>query len=230
MGGRLRMTPAGPEGVSPNLLQGAGHRRPPQAKGPDNWSWDLRTGAFELPGPLLEELGVDPAVNTGWVEPWAAILHPDDLAWVAAEAGRAIRSRGAYELAYRVRRTDGTYAWVQSHGRVVVDEQGEPDRVVGRLWNATETHGALESVGRALLHMSDGFLSMSRDGRIGFVNAAAERLLGPAREMVGQLLWEVPVLRDVPEVAERCREAGARGEPVGFEVPGMGRDQWYNLR
>ncbi|MDT3397970.1 PAS domain-containing protein, partial [Streptomyces sp. B1866] len=221
-GERIRLTSLGPEGVSPNLLGGQEARRPGAEAG-RNWSWDLRTGSLTYYGPVLEELGMDPALDDGRLDSWSKAIHPDDHVWVAAEADRGVRARSEWDLTYRVRRADGTYTWVQTHGRVVLDEHGEPVGAEGRTWPVGESHGALESVGRALLHMNDGFLSLSADGRVGFVNAAAERLLGPAREMVGRRLWEVPALRDVPGVAERYREAAAGGEPVSFEVPVPGR-------
>ncbi|MDT3400728.1 PAS domain-containing protein, partial [Streptomyces sp. B1866] len=233
-GGLLRLTPLSPEGVSPNLLGRAGQRveprQPSDAEGSPNWAWDLRTGELFYYEPLLEELGIDPAVDDGTIESWVSLIHPDDLAWVTAEVDRALRSRGAYDLTYRVRRADGSYARVQTHCWSLADEHGEPARIEGRTWSTAGTHAALESVGRALLHMSDGFLSLSGDGRVGFANAAAERLLGPAREMVGRVLWEVPALRGLPGVKEQWRRAASGGEPVGFEVPVPGRDQWYHLR
>ncbi|MDT3395057.1 SpoIIE family protein phosphatase [Streptomyces sp. B1866] len=233
-GGLLRLTPLGPEGVSPNLLGPPGpQEEAPRPAGPvaaPNWVWDVRTGEVVLDRSVLEDLGVDPAAFDGTIESWTDLIHPDDLPWVAGETDRAIRTAGRLDLANRLRRADGSYAWAQFQGQIVVDEHGEPLRSEGRMWNASKTHEALESVGRALLHMSDGLVSTTGDGRVVFVNAAAERLLDPAREMIGRPLWEVPALRDVPEVAQRCRPALAGRKPVDFEVPGPGRDQWYNLR
>ncbi|MDT3395056.1 SpoIIE family protein phosphatase, partial [Streptomyces sp. B1866] len=229
---RLRLAPGGPGGVSPTLVhrEGVGTERAPEPAPGWRGEWDLRTGEMYLDPEFLDSLGIDPDAFHGHVQDWVDLIHPDDLAWAVPETDRALRTRGVYDLEVRVRRADGTYAWARIRSETVVDEHGEPIRFLGTAWNTTDTHEALESVGRALLHMSDGFLSLSGDGRVGFVNAAAEKLLGPAREMIGRLLWDVPALRDVPGVRERCRQAMARNEPEGFEVPGPGRDQWYHLR
>ena len=96
--------------------------------------------------------------------------------------------------------------------------------------DATETHLALESVGRALRHMSDGFLSVGTDWRIEFVNEAAERLLAFPEGLVGRSLWEVPAVRDLPGFEERCRGAMATEKPGGLEMRWPGTDRWYNLR
>ncbi|MGK5533543.1 SpoIIE family protein phosphatase, partial [Streptomyces sp. URMC 129] len=234
VGGRLRRTSPGPGGVTPTLLHGQAKPDPelPRAERAGSWEWELRTDELTVGDRFFDALGIDSQEFDGTVEFWVRLVHPEDLSWAAAEIDRGLQARGRFDIEYRVRRADGTYGWMRIRGRVVTDEHGEPLRVVGDAWNTTGTHASLESVGRALLHMSDGFLSMTGDGRISFVNAAAERLLGPARELVGLPLWEVPALRDVPDVAERCRRAvgEGEGEPVSFEVPGPGRDQWYHLR
>ncbi|MDT0305532.1 SpoIIE family protein phosphatase [Streptomyces sp. DSM 44917] len=229
-GGLLRLAPAGPAGVSPTLLQERGAPAAPEAGQSAPWEWDLRTGSVRKDRRFLEAFGIDRRALDGTLESWGHAMHPEDVPWTTAEMDRALSSRGTFDFEHRMRRADGTYGWIRVQGRVVTDERGEPARVVGTAWNTTQSHAALESVGRALLHMSDGFLSVSGDGRIGFVNAAAERLLGASREMVGRLLWEAPALRDVPGVEERYREAVDRGAPVSFDVPGQGAEQWYGLR
>ncbi|MPY55977.1 SpoIIE family protein phosphatase [Streptomyces spongiae] len=249
VGGRLRWRPRGPEGVTPGLLLGreadpvGGSPAQPPTPGPQNepstrpeaveagtWSWDLRTGELTFGGPVLETLGVDPVAVGGRIDRWTVLIHPDDQPWVLTEADRVIRTRGVLDVQYRVARMDGTYAWIRSRAHVTTDDDGEPVRLSGTTWDTTATHAALESVGRALLHMSDGFLSVASDGRIAFVNTAAERMLGSPRTLVGRPLWEVPVLREVPEAAERCRRAAAGSEPWSSEVPGPQDHQWYHLR
>ncbi|MDT3396219.1 SpoIIE family protein phosphatase [Streptomyces sp. B1866] len=232
-GGLLRLAPASPGGVSPTLLHGRRQPVPPQTPPGEevgHWDWDLRTGAHTIDERSLDVLGIDREAFDGTVESWSALIHPEDLPWATAEAERAVRTRSTYDMEFRLRRADGTYGWLWTRGRVVTGEHGEPVRMVGTVWSTAESHEGLEAVGRALLHMNDGFVSMTGEGRIGFVNAAAERLLGPAREMIGRPLWEVAALRGVPGVAEQCRRAVDEGEEVGFEVPGPGHDVWYHLR
>ncbi|MDT3400668.1 PAS domain-containing protein, partial [Streptomyces sp. B1866] len=234
-GGRLRLSAPGPAGVSPTLL--AGDVRQPSPEQPqtaqpetkEDWDFDRRTGVIHSRGgTLYESLGLPRPCP---VETWVDRVHPEDLPWVTAEADRALRTSGVYAVEHRMRAMDGTYIWIRSRADVVTDEHGEQARVVGTSWNTTGSHAGLESVGRALLHMSDGFLSVTEDWRVGFVNAAAERLLGSvSREMVGRPLWEAPALRSVPGVETRCRQAVADGRPVSFEMPGPGSDQWYQVR
>ncbi|NBM18638.1 SpoIIE family protein phosphatase, partial [Streptomyces sp. GC420] len=231
-GKRLRLAPPGPEGVSPALLQ---EPAPARGRGQETvaggtWEWDLPTGDMVVDEQLLDTLGIDREIFGSTIESWAACIHPDDVSWVVAEADRAIGAHGPFDIEYRIRRVDGDYAWVRSRGQTVSGADGEPARMVGTAWNVTEKHASLESVGRALLHMSDGFLSVTGDGRIGFVNAAAERVLGPSQSLLGRFLWDIPAVRGVSGLDTWCRKAAAEGVPTERDAPLPAVGRWSHLR
>lgn len=235
-----RLSASGSSGISPELLRAMEHgpdgtavpaRRPAEEAPSVTLDWDLRTGELAADRPLDEVIeGLDPAVVERGIEGWAALIHPDDLPRVVTSVDEGVRLRGGYESDYRLRRTDGRYRWIQVTARTLWDESGEPARVISRVWDGTETHAAAEAVGRALRHMRDGFLSLDAEGRITFLNTAAEDLLGPSSGLIGTPLWQVPAVRAVPGLRERCRRAAGRGEPTGFEVAWPGGERWYHLR
>ncbi|SFD62041.1 SpoIIE family protein phosphatase [Streptomyces aidingensis] len=237
-----RLRPSRAVGPSPALLRALEHGGtedgPPEGltAGPADvpstgYTWDLRTGAITSDRPIAEVLtGIDPDVQRGGIEAWTELIHPDDLPRVLTGFDEGLRQRGGFQTEYRMRRHDGGYLWVESHARTVTDAAGEPVGVVGTLWDSTEVHAAAESVGRALRHMSDGFLALDSDWRIGFLNHAAERLLGSSGELGGALLWDVPAVRAVPGLEKRCRAAAAEGRPAGFDVPWPDGASWYHLR
>ncbi|UXY25572.1 SpoIIE family protein phosphatase [Streptomyces sp. HUAS TT20] len=195
------------------------------------YTWDLRTGALTADLPVEEVLaGIDPEVMNGGIEAWAELIHPDDLPGVVAGFDTGIQMRGGFQNEYRIRRQDGTYLWIEACARTITDEEGAPVKVIGTLRDSSETHAAAESVGRALRHMSDGFVSLDTDWRIGFLNQAAEQLLGAAGDVAGSLLWDIPVVSAVPGLEQRCRATVAEGQPAGFDVPGSDGRSWYHLR
>ncbi|MFE1881001.1 SpoIIE family protein phosphatase [Streptomyces diastatochromogenes] len=195
------------------------------------YTWDLRTGELTADRPVEEVLaGIDPQVMSGGIEAWAALIHPDDLPGAVAGFDTGIQLRGGFQNEYRVRREDGTYLWIEARARTITNEDGAPVKVIGTLRDSSETHAAAESVGRALQHMSDGFVSLDTDWRIGFLNQAAERFLGAAGDVAGALLWNIPAVRAVPGLEQRCRETAAEGHPAGFDVPGPDGTSWYHLR
>ncbi|MDT3395067.1 SpoIIE family protein phosphatase [Streptomyces sp. B1866] len=224
-GGRLRMATPRPEGLSTAMVT--------EARGEEGavaaYDWDLRAGRLTIDEMWLAQLRID-RKGTDWAETWGDLLHPDDWAYMLRGNEAAIRAGGSYDGEYRVRRADGGYAWVRDRGEVVRDEAGRPVRMVGTLRDTSRAHAALESVGRALRHMSDGFLSVSGTWRVEFVNVTAQLLLAAPRGLVGRRLWDVPAVRRVAGLRERCERAVADGEPTGFDVRWPDSERWYHLR
>ncbi|MFI7408165.1 SpoIIE family protein phosphatase [Streptomyces sp. NPDC049627] len=184
-----------------------------------SWDWNIRTGDLIWDEAALELYGTRPADYTGKADDWMRCVHPDDLAPMLAAADRAIHTGGVFEAEYRVRKLDGTWAWTQARGRVTYDESGEPHRMIGVGWDSDEPRSARDALGRALRHMSDGFLAMDDDWRITFANVEAERTLGfSEKELFGRLLWDLPAAEQVPGLEIRCRQAAAAEKSVSFDV------------
>ncbi|MCL8014615.1 SpoIIE family protein phosphatase [Streptomyces sp. AS02] len=184
-----------------------------------SWDWNIRTGELIWDEAALELYGTRPQDYTGKVENWMRCVHPDDLAPTLAAADRAIVDGGVFEAEYRVRKLDGTWGWTQARGRATYDEHGEPHRMIGVGWDSDEPRSARDALGRALRHMSDGFLAMDDDWRITFANVEAERTLGYSEEeLFGRLLWDLPAAEQVPGLEIRCRQAAAAEKSVSFDV------------
>jgi PAS domain S-box-containing protein len=191
-----------------------------------SWDWNIETGELVWDEAALELYGTRPSEFTGRIENWMRIVHPDDLAPTLGAAEKALRDHTVFEAEYRVRRLDGTYGWTQARARATYNAQGEPVRMVGVGWESNESRSARDALSRALRHMSDGFLAVDDRWRITFLNLAAERMLGSSEEeLSGRVLWELPSVRQVPDLEKRCREAAAAQQPAGFDMdtPGTGR-------
>ncbi|MFD9281125.1 SpoIIE family protein phosphatase [Streptomyces mirabilis] len=191
-----------------------------------SWDWSIETGELVWDEAALELYGTRPAEFTGRIENWMRIVHPDDLAPTLGAAQKALRDRTVFEAEYRVRRLDGTYGWTQARARATYNAQGEPVRMIGVGWESNESRSARDALSRALRHMSDGFLAVDDRWRITFLNLAAERMLGSSEEeLFGRVLWELPSVRQVPDLEKRCREAAAAQQPAGFDMdaPDTGR-------
>ncbi|MFD4242151.1 SpoIIE family protein phosphatase [Streptomyces sp. NPDC058525] len=230
-GGRLRLAVPRPEGLSPALLTSSDVPER-QARGETRggaWEWDLDSGVFTVDPAFTTALGIN-WIGTGLVERWADLIHPDDQPYVVHGAEVAILSHGLFDAEYRMASADGAYVWIRALGQVDPDAEGQAVRLKGTLQDTTEAHAALEPLGRALRHMTDGFLSVGSDWRIEFVNVAAAHLLGSSSSLGGRVLWDLPAIQGVPRLEERCREAVLTGSPTGFDVPGTDSDRWYHVR
>ncbi|WP_229699036.1 SpoIIE family protein phosphatase [Wenjunlia tyrosinilytica] len=193
------------------------------------WDWNIHTGDVVWDDAMTRVLGIGPDDFDGRIETWRAMIHPEDLPAVLTHAEQSQRKNAEYSVKHRVRRRDGSVGWVEVRGRTLLGEDGEPAHMVGRLWAITQTRAVMESAGRALRHMSDGFLAVDTEWRILYLNLQAEQLLGASRELVGRTLWEVPTIR-VPGLESRCRRAVVDRTPTGLDrqLPADGR--WYHLR
>jgi len=229
-----RMSQAPPPS-GPSTAEPAGHReRLRQALkqvSVGSWDWDIQGGELIWDEAALELYGTRPEDYTARVENWMVCVHPDDLPPTLDAVDRAIREHDVFEAEYRVRRLDGTYGWTRARGRATYDEQGEPLRMIGVGWESNESRSARDSLSRALRHMSDGFLAVDDDWRITFANLEAERTLGLSEEeLFGRLLWELPTVRNVPGLEDRCRKAAAEETPVGFDAQLEGTGRRHHLR
>ncbi|MGP3927820.1 SpoIIE family protein phosphatase [Streptomyces sp. 8N616] len=105
---------------------------------------------------------------------------------------------------------------------------------VSRRWWREQPAGsypliAQEPVVHALRYLRDGFLVVDGDWRTSYINVEAERLLGPAEDVLGRVLWDGPAGR-VPGLEARCRQAAADGAPVGCDVQWPTDERWYHIR
>ncbi|MGN9843333.1 SpoIIE family protein phosphatase [Nonomuraea sp. H19] len=193
-----------------------------------SWDWDIRTGEFYWDEPALTLMGIDPGTAPHHIDTWVSIVHPQDVPRVMAATEEAVRTRSLYEVEYRACRPDGTTGWMHARGRLILDENGDPVRMIGTIWDTTESRVARESAGRALRYMSDAFLAVDRDWRITFVNLAAERLLG-STDLHGRLLWDLPA-GQLPDLRAWCRRAAAERAPASFDVQWPTDQRWYHVR
>jgi serine phosphatase RsbU (regulator of sigma subunit)/PAS domain-containing protein len=200
------------------------------ATGVGAWEWYLASGQLCLDGPSMDLLGVDPDTYDGRIETWISHVHPDDIAWVTAEVDKAISTRGPYQAEYRVCWPDGSIRWLQVRGRVEADADGNAFRMLGTAWETTQARTTSDGLRSALRYMSDGFLSVGRDWRVLFANVEAERLLNSQYDLTGRMLSDLLVIRRVPGLEARCREAAAGTTPVSFDVQWPDTARWYRLR
>jgi PAS domain S-box-containing protein len=225
--------PAAPPETPPGRTQAerdAGFRRAFERTEVGAWVWYIEPGLLELDEPSLALLGLDRDTYDGRIETWLGLLHPDDIAWVTAEVDNAISTFGPYDVEYRVCRPDGTIRWVQVRGRVEPDADGNPYRMLGTFWDTTQSRVVRDGLRNALRYMSDGFLSLDKTWRITFANVQAERVLGSPPKLVGRVLWDLLVIRRVPGLESRCREAAAGTKPASLEAEWPDTGRWYRFR
>ena len=119
---------------------------------------------------------------------WA---HPEDRARVEGATERTKAAKEDYTFAYRLRKRDGLYIWVEATSRAVRDEEtGDLREIVAVTRNITERKRAEEQIREqaALLDEArDAITATDLDGHIIYWNKSAERLTGyTASEVMGE--------------------------------------------
>jgi PAS domain S-box-containing protein len=102
--------------------------------------YDWRPGTDELSwdGNYTKLLGYSAAEMGSTTESWTSRVHPDDLERVLAEVDQSTRERRNYDLEYRFRHRDGTYAWMHDRGVTFVSPEGTLVRIIGVFVDITE--------------------------------------------------------------------------------------------
>ena len=124
---------------------------------------------------------------------WLATVHPSDRQRVQ-ESFRAYLDKGVdlWIEHYRMRRPDGSYAYVQDRGQVERDDTGKPLRMAGAMLDISEKVRAEERLGiayEALENIAEGLLVLDQDMRVISANPAYCGLTGERSEA---LIAQVP--------------------------------------
>ncbi len=137
----------------------------------DQWEWDTRVNRmFGWP----ED---DPAD----LERWSDAIHPEDKDRVMENFGKTIEGKAYYAEDYRAIRPDGEVRYIQARGDVQRDEQNQPIRATGIVYDITSLKEAEEAMResekafRGLFDsMRDAILLTDRDGFVECNDATLE--------------------------------------------------------
>lgn len=110
------------------------------------WEWDLVSGDIEWTAFVDAMLGFAPGGFPRTVEGWAALVHADDVGAVTASLDAHLSRGVPYDVAYRIRRADGGYAWWHDVGSAERDAAGKPFRMAGTCVDITGQKLAEEAV------------------------------------------------------------------------------------
>jgi len=131
------------------------------------WKIDLATMTFAYIGPQIEKL-------LGWkqdswvsAQDWAARMHPDDRAWVVDYCISQSQAGTDHEADYRAMKADGSYVWIRDVVHVVRKEGGEPEALIGFMFDISERKAIEQKVFRLQKELED--LSF-KDGLTGIAN------------------------------------------------------------
>lgn len=105
------------------------------------WDWNLVTGTAHYSDRFYTMLGYDVGELGTESSLWEKLVHPDDLERAKSEFEKCLADSGSnWSIEYRLQKKDGTYCWINNHGKVVdYDDNGKPLRAAGTHLDITES-------------------------------------------------------------------------------------------
>ena len=112
------------------------------------WEWEIKTNALEISPEWLAQIGLnhEESLKLSSDKVWKECLHPDDFTRVMVVTEAHLRSPASdYAIEFRLRHKDGSYRNIYSRGTCLLDESGNPERMIGCHVDVTELRHAEES-------------------------------------------------------------------------------------
>ncbi|MEQ8440724.1 MAG: EAL domain-containing protein [Alphaproteobacteria bacterium] len=97
------------------------------------YSWDLKSDKIHWFGTAAPFLGSANFDGVGTGEEFGERINPEDLARRLQVLNRHFASGKAYDCEYRIRRKDGSFAWVHDRGSASYDKDRAPQTLMGTL-------------------------------------------------------------------------------------------------
>jgi PAS domain S-box-containing protein len=113
------------------------------------WDWNLKTNALIWTDEILAVHGMTADQFDGNLETWIKTIHPEDLASVQARLEKALAEKSEFYAEFRVAWPNGEIHWVVGRGRVIVDSEGTPLRMVGMGADITQRRREEEALVRS---------------------------------------------------------------------------------
>lgn len=201
-----------------------------------SWEWNLTTDIITASKQLYHLYGLEPSDSMTFQE-FLQYFHPEDIDHINEVLYEAQRNMSAFELNFRIIRTDGVERNIMVHGEVEL--YGKDLLMYGTSMDVTEKHAMEEALRkseqqfRAIFNSTFQFIGLlNPEGILLEVNDTALQFGGIEREeVVNKPFWECYWWTVSSKGQVKLREAikkAASGEFVRYnaEVYGAGKTQY----
>ena len=191
------------------------------------WDWDIASGRLYMSPRFKELLGYREEELDDHLASMTVRLHPNDADGVRRAAVGPMRRGSPLDLECRLRVRGGDYRWFRIRGQSVRNARGKAVRMVGSISDTTayrlasdELHAEKERLRVTLEAIGDAVIAADNDGRIEYLNPAAELLTGWSEvDARGHPLEQVCMVIDeverAPVLAELDITQHGGGRPTG---------------
>ncbi|HMI64314.1 MAG TPA: response regulator, partial [Puia sp.] len=113
------------------------------------WDWDIVTNKIFMVGDTYKQLFGYDIVNANTPQDlWENILHPEDKVRVIEKLWGIIREGklAKWEDEYRIRKSDGEFAYVHDRGQIIYSAERHPIRLIGAVQDITARKRSEETI------------------------------------------------------------------------------------
>lgn len=97
---------------------------------------NLKTGNFRYSPHMVKEFGLPGEVVENAAAFWGNIIHPDDEQYFLESNQEIADGREeCHNIEYRARNVRGSWSWLRCRGRMIRDEDGQPEMFAGMITN-----------------------------------------------------------------------------------------------
>ena len=109
-----------------------------QALGEITYDYNHVTDHIQWGGAYRRILGYSPEGMGTNIESWLSRIYPEDASGVVEEFDQAINSKSLFDLEYRFKRRDGSYAWMHDRGVIHRNDAGRAEKIIGIMRDITD--------------------------------------------------------------------------------------------
>jgi diguanylate cyclase (GGDEF)-like protein/PAS domain S-box-containing protein len=117
-----------------------------------SYDFELATNTNTWSDQLYRIYGREPQSFMASYEIFLSMLHPDDREHVVAVHQRSLETHEPFEMEERIVWPDGQVRVLASWGEVILDDDGNPARMVGICWDITDRRAMEEQLVHEALH------------------------------------------------------------------------------
>lgn len=180
-----------------------------------SWEWDMVVNEFIWSNEMYRIYGLDPNTYDGKPDSLLKIIHPDDLDVFTKSMADNLSSGNSPSLDYRVVLKDGSIHTIHAEGKIELDTNGKPIRMIGTVQDITEQKNAEE----ALRESEEKFKKLHESAGVGigyyspegivisYNKLAAQHMGGKPEDFAGRSVIELFPKEDAEIYMSRIQKA-----------------------
>ena len=190
------------------------------------WEWHIATGKVQWSTNLEIIHGFAPGTFAGTLAAVIDQVHPEDRDKVEQAITLALREKTSLDIEYRLHLADGAIRWVEGRGQLFLDQDGNPERMLGvcmdiskrkqaecALFQAEEALRKSHEMLQAIMEgTTDAIFVKDRRGRYLMLNSPGARLIGrTVAELMGKddtALFSTDTAKAIMEGDQRVMASG----------------------